>query len=1204
MDTKSSHDEDFFDVEEFLNGFLDEAENDTSASNQTIGETSKILRNETSSDEIVKGILNELHLELEYDRLIGVYKNKLDSVCVGRELDIVVAFITKLNKLYKNSVERLQSKRIAEQQQNKALSEKTTIEIEAEKQRKIEECRQDFAKQKGAIEAEKRKAKKKFDDVTADEIADMKISMMSKSKPRFFTSQSKKIAESQRQDEMLKEIQERRNKLFQEISRELDKKKVEVDRECEKAIVVIEHDYDVKLTVSIKTIEEHANEMDKAFVVAQNNQMQAYLCATISKFFDTDAFYNRFQFLLDIAKNSLEYSVPVVLPEYIYMYDLSYQFKADALNLIGVIRAVSKNIQKLKVLDDKGVLRVPYLIKREEGYGISAYLHSQENEDIICEFLLKQFMAFPAGKLEAVFIDPQLSAPFSSFTKLGGDDYKRVIDTKIWTSINDIENALMRARERLETLVAGYGAADKAVAEREERENFRVIAIADFPNKFSVNALRELETLVKRGPSYGISIVIFIDEAAMKNVDKNQEPYVTSILSYLELIKKEGALLSLCPKKVIDDTAPKAYDCIWTNCKSSFERDDIILQIASHVGDYRKKEVKASEIYNDHDDINSWLVKSSKDSLVIPLGTQGKGDVVNLTLGRQGADIRHHVLIEGSTGSGKSVLLHTLICSTIRLYAPNEVQLYLLDYKDGVEFKIYADYDLPSFRVVSVQSEREYGAKILDKLVMEMTERYSKFKKALDSFVEPNIEDYRNKTQEAIPRLVLIIDEFDRLTIEHDSITDKVMKNVKLLVEQGRAAGIHIILATQNFNLPSDIMDNMAVRFALQGSSHLLDSGNDGVMQLKDGPEGQVVFNDNAGKSSNNKIFQIAYLGMEKMQMLQTLSEIERDDIYREGLAETTQVLYTKIEEHKKHVINQFVRTNELPQEPLAKVDTTYPIMLGNCFDLDEKLAITLRIGAGSNLLIASERENVARNLFDLSLLSVLFDDLCCKGTDSSRQSIYYVDFGDPDKRAKSEVTQLLKSSLNDQIAYTDIDDSDEDELDESIRLTAEIIDKLYRKLCDAKNNGYNAEYRDFLFLFGVNRSHLLDSIVGTGTSSFSIYGSADVAASVSYAEKIKALCSEGSIYGINCIFWSDNYEVTAGFLGEHFETKFSQKVVSFMPENDTRILVLEKSSDDLGDMGAIYLGKQTSNRKFRVYDSPSVEFVDRFIDAYKASLK
>ena len=63
-----------------------------------------------------------------------------------------------------------------------------------------------------------------------------------------------------------------------------------------------------------------------------------------------------------------------------------------------------------------------------------------------------------------------------------------------------------------------------------------------------------------------------------------------------------------------------------------------------------------------------------------------------------GSGTSQHVLIAGKTGSGKSTLLHTLIVNAALTYAPSELELYLIDFKKGVEFKDYAIYKLPQAR--------------------------------------------------------------------------------------------------------------------------------------------------------------------------------------------------------------------------------------------------------------------------------------------------------------------------------------------------------------------------------------------------------------------------------------------------------------------------------------------------------------------------
>lgn len=143
-----------------------------------------------------------------------------------------------------------------------------------------------------------------------------------------------------------------------------------------------------------------------------------------------------------------------------------------------------------------------------------------------------------------------------------------------------------------------------------------------------------------------------------------------------------------------------------------------------------------------------------------------------------------HMLIAGATGSGKSVMLHSIICSII--LSNKNVKLVLIDPKT-VEFSYYKDIKQLLYPVVS---DAESALEILDDLIEEMEDRFTIMSKASKN----NIEDYNYSSNKEMPYIVVVIDEFSDLM--HSSKKDFQSK-IAILAQKSRACGIHLILATQ-----------------------------------------------------------------------------------------------------------------------------------------------------------------------------------------------------------------------------------------------------------------------------------------------------------------------------------------------------------------------------------------------------------------------
>lgn len=115
----------------------------------------------------------------------------------------------------------------------------------------------------------------------------------------------------------------------------------------------------------------------------------------------------------------------------------------------------------------------------------------------------------------------------------------------------------------------------------------------------------------------------------------------------------------------------------------------------------------------------------SAQVLNIPMGLGDEDAIISLKLGE---GTSHHGLIGGGTGGGKSTLLHTLIMSSMLHYSPDQLHLYMMDFKGGTEFKIYESERLPHIKLLALDAMQEFGESILQNLVDEMEKRSNEFK--------------------------------------------------------------------------------------------------------------------------------------------------------------------------------------------------------------------------------------------------------------------------------------------------------------------------------------------------------------------------------------------------------------------------------------------------------------------------------------------
>ncbi|WP_336784695.1 FtsK/SpoIIIE domain-containing protein [Paenibacillus sp. MMO-177] len=195
------------------------------------------------------------------------------------------------------------------------------------------------------------------------------------------------------------------------------------------------------------------------------------------------------------------------------------------------------------------------------------------------------------------------------------------------------------------------------------------------------------------------------------------------------------------------------------------------------------------------------------------------GELLYLNLGGEfegGAQHAPHTLIAGATGSGKSVLLQNLILDICVTNKKELAHIYLIDPKYGVDYMHLAD--LPHL-VEGIVDDQNKATHILEDLVIEMNDRYQKFKEIRVN----NLKDYNAKVldDEKLPLIFLIHDEFAEWMLI-DEYKSAVSSIVQRLGVKARAAGIHLIFAAQRPDanvLPVQLRDNLGNRLILRVES-------------------------------------------------------------------------------------------------------------------------------------------------------------------------------------------------------------------------------------------------------------------------------------------------------------------------------------------------------------------------------------------------
>lgn len=772
------------------------------------------------------------------------------------------------------------------------------------------------------------------------------------------------------------------------------------------------------------------------------------------------------------------------------------------------------------------------------------------------QLILRLLSVAPPAKLSFTIIDPVgLGDGFSGLMHLADYD-ESLISSRIWTQSQQIDARLGDLNDHIEKVIQMYLRNEFPNITEYNRqagkiaEKYHFVVIADFPANFSELAAKRLLSIATSGARCGVYLLMHWDRkrpAPQEFVADQVRPHC------LRIVARQGG------QPALDDAAIPGAPLVLDRLPDEASlTNDLIHRLGAASRDAERVQVPFKDIAPAADAL--WSVETTKE-LRVPIGRTGATKLQYLAIGR---DTRQHALIAGKTGSGKSTLFHVMITNLSLWCSPDEVEFYLVDFKKGVEFKCYANARLPHARVIAIESDREFGLSVLQRLDDELKRRG-------DLFRQLGVQDLpgyeKAGGREAIPRTLLLIDEFQEFFVEDDRIAQNANVLLDRIVRQGRAFGIHVILGSQTlggaYTLARTTLGQMVIRIALQcneADAYLIMDDSNPAPRLLTRP-GEGIYNDQAGMIEGNSPFQVVWL-----------SDEEREDWLRQV---SRHAAATGREFAAPIVFEGNAPADIRENAPLRRALAAHAALshaapeihwwLGAPNAIKGPTQAVFQRQSGNHLLIVGQRDEAALTMFTVGLIG-LSAQFPAGGVrfvllDSSAPET-------PEREHLEHVAGLLPHPITVarghdlETAMADLAaELDRRQHDESASATAPAVFLLINGLQRIKKLKYEEDF-----------SFSLDDTAGGGSP----------------GTQLNTLIAEGPALGIHVVATCDTYNNLNRMLSRKALSEFEMRVLFQMSANDSASLIDSPKASGLGLHRALFYNEQEGYLEtFRPYAQP-----------------
>jgi hypothetical protein len=772
--------------------------------------------------------------------------------------------------------------------------------------------------------------------------------------------------------------------------------------------------------------------------------------------------------------------------------------------------------------------------------------------------ILRLLSTAPAGRLNFTIIDPVgLGQNFAGVMHLA-DYEEQLINSRIWTQSGQIEQKLADLNEYMEKVIQMYLRNEYAtIAEYNEQagviaEKYHFLVVADFPAAFTDVAAKRLLSIAASGARCGVYTLIHWD---------HRQPLPADFIPD-ELRKSSICLSAKGQDFILTGQSLPGADLVLDAAPASAMAIELIHAIGRASRDSSRVEVPFSHVAPSADQM--WTEDTTRE-LRVPVGRTGATKLQYLAIGKGTCQ---HGLVAGKTGSGKSTLFHVMITNLALWCSPEQVEFYLVDFKKGVEFKCYGTRRLPHARVVAIESDREFGLSVLQRVDEELRRRGDLFRK----LGVQDVPGYKKAGgKEPMPRSLLLIDEFQEFFVEDDKIAQTASLLLDRIVRQGRAFGIHVLLGSQTlggaYSVARTTLGQMVIRIALQcneADAYLIMDDTNPAPRLLNRP-GEGIYNDMAGALEGNSPFQVVWLPDEERDKSLAAVRARAD---QSGRAYPGPIVF-------EGNAPADVRENQLLAD-LLEADSFKPVTsahmwLGAPNSIKGPTEAVFQRQSGNNLLVVGQREEATLAMLTVSLVSLAAQ------YPAGAARVILLDVSPPGSAERDYLERVLKAIPQ---PY------------ELVR-PGQVADVMADLDAERKRRAEdpNSESAPPVFLF----IHELQKFSRLRYEEDFSFSSGDDSGAVNPAAVLNSLLSEGARLGFHIVATCDGYNNASRYVSRKALSEFELRVLFQMSANDSASLIDNPRASLLGLHRALLSNAQEGYLEtFRPYALPEPEWLEK----------